>query len=257
MPPSPPATRKAPWIDDSSCRTRSGRTVLSSAEPHASSKPCNGHAAGSISNVGEHVRRALNVAPMTATPADTGPYREPVSVLGGLAACWACVGVIGLLGFAIARLSLVVAAGLEMHWDWPHWLGAAVNAAFMAWSEGYRGFQLRFSPRSAARVKWLAHHPSPLRTALAPLFAMGYFQATGRRMIGVYALTGFVVVAIVVVHTLPQPWRAALDIGVIIGLAWGAASFLWSLQRTFAVQGFPVSPELPPALTVVGNEPAP
>ena len=194
---------------------------------------------------------------MTATRADTGPYREPVSVLGGIAACWACVGVIGLLAFAIARLSLVVAAGLEVHWGWPHWLGACVNAAFMGWSEGYRGFQLRFSPRSAARVKWLAHHPSPLRTALAPLFAMGYFQATGRRMIGVYALTFFVVVAIVVVHRLPQPWRAALDVGVIIGLAWGAASFLWSLQRTFAVQGFPVSPELPAAVTVVGSEPTP
>ena len=174
----------------------------------------------------------------------TQPDLPPVTLVGLVAACWATVGLCGLLLFAIVRLSMVVAEGAEVAWDWRHWAVAAANAAFMAWSEGYRGFQLRFSPRSAARVKWLLHHASGLSTVLAPVFAMGYFNATPRRMAGVYGLTVFVVGAIVVVHMLPQPWRAALDIGVVIGLAWGVASFLWSLKRTFATPGFPVSPEL-------------
>lgn len=174
----------------------------------------------------------------------TQPDSPPVARLGVVAACWAVFGLCGLLLFAIVRLSMVVAEGADVPWDWRHWAVAAANAAFMAWSEGYRGFQLRFSPRSAARVKWLLHHASGLSTVLAPVFAMGYFNATPRRMVGVYGLTVFVVGAIVVVHALPQPWRAALDIGVIIGLAWGVASFLWSLKRTFAAPGFPVSPEL-------------
>lgn len=174
----------------------------------------------------------------------TQPDLPPVTLVGLVAACWATVGLCGLLLFAIVRLSMVVAEGAEVSWDWRHWAVAAVNAAFMAWSEGYRGFQLRFSPRSAARVKWLRHHASGLSTVLAPVFAMGYFNATPRRLAGVYGLTVFVVGAIVLVHTLPQPWRAALDIGVVIGLAWGVASFLWSLKRTFSTPGFAVSPEL-------------
>ena len=172
------------------------------------------------------------------------PERRPVTLLGVVAACWATVGLGALLLYAIVRLSIVVADGAMATWDWRHWAVAAANAVFMAWSEGYRGFQLRFSPRSAARVKWLLYHAATVSTVLAPLFAMGYFNATRRRMVGVYGLTAFVVGAIIVVHALPQPWRAVLDVGVIVGLAWGVASFLWSLKRTFATAGFPVSPEL-------------
>lgn len=168
----------------------------------------------------------------------------PVTLLGVVAACWATMGLSALLLYAIVRLSMVVADGAVGSWDWRHWTVAAGNAVFMAWSEGYRGFQLKFSPRSAARVKWLLHHASVVSTVLAPLFAMGFFNATRRRMLGVYGLTAFVAGAIIVVHALPQPWRAVLDIGVVIGLAWGVASFLWSLKHTFAATGFPVSPEL-------------
>ena len=181
---------------------------------------------------------------MAVAEATAKAERPHVTLLGVVAACWATIGLSALLLYAIVRLSMVVADGAVGSWDWRHWAVAAGNAAFMAWSEGYRGFQLRFSPRSAARVKWLVHHASGVSTVLAPLFAMGYFNATRRRMVGVYGLTAFVVGAIIVVHSLPQPWRAVLDIGVIIGLAWGVASFIWSLKRTFATAGFPVSPEL-------------
>lgn len=179
---------------------------------------------------------------MAEATAEAG--EPPVTLLGVVAACWATIGLCALLLYAIVRLSMVVADGAADPWDWRHWAVAAANAAFMAWSEGYRGFQLRFSPRSAARVKWLLYHASGVSAVLAPLFAMGYFNVTRRRMVGVYGLTAFVAGAIIVVHTLPQPWRAVLDIGVIIGLTWGMASFLWSLKRTFATAGFPVSPEL-------------
>ena len=165
-------------------------------------------------------------------------------VLGIVAAWWAAAGLVGLLLYAIVRLAAVVAEGAADPWDWRHWVVAGANAAFMAWSEGYRGFQCRFSPRTAARVKWLLHNGSPTRAVAAPLVAMGYINATPRRLAGTYALTVFVVGAIVIVHMLPQPWRAALDIGVVIGLAWGLASFVQSLRRTFAVDGYPVSPEL-------------
>ena len=172
------------------------------------------------------------------------PASKP-TILGLVAAVWGAGGVFALLLFAGARLSAVVAAGLDFPWQTIHIVAAAANAAFMAWSEGHRGFGQRFSPRSAARLQWLLYHPSPTRALFAPLFVMGYFHATRRLRVVVYSLTVGILAAIAIVHALPQPWRAALDIGVVIGLAWGAASFAWSLRQTLAGRGEEVSPELP------------
>ena len=165
-------------------------------------------------------------------------------VAGVMAAVWGAAGLMALLGFAVARLTAVVLDGLDADWQWMHVATAAANAVFMAWSEGYRGFQLRLSPRGAARVKWLLENPSALRIALAPLFVLSYFGAPRRRIVATYALTLGIVVAIVLLHALPQPWRAALDIGVVIGLAWGMASFAWSLLAVLGPRQAPVSPEI-------------
>ena len=165
-------------------------------------------------------------------------------VAGVIAAVWGAAGLMALLGFAVVRLAAVVLDGLDADWQRMHVAVAAANAVFMAWSEGYRGFQLRFSPRGAARVKWLLENPSAVRVALAPLFVLGYFGAPRGRIVATYALTLGIVVAIVLVHALPQPWRAALDIGVVIGLAWGMASFGWSLLAVLGPRQAPVSPEI-------------
>ena len=164
------------------------------------------------------------------------------------AAAWGAVGFAGLLAFAVVRLLGVIASGAAETWHWTHWAVTTVNAVFMAWSEGYRGFQLRFSPRAAARVKWLAHDPTIVQGLLAPLFVMAYFGAPRGRVVATWVLTVAIVVAIVVVHSLPQPWRAALDVGVVIGLVWGLATFGWWLWRVFTAPGYPVSPEVAPRI---------
>ena len=177
-------------------------------------------------------------------PERLDPENPSPSALGICAATWGAIGLGALLTFAAARLASVVVAGFETSWHWQHVAVAAANALFMAWSEGYRGFQRRFSPRSAARTKWLLHHPTALRALFAPAFVMGFFDAPRRRLIGVYALTAGIVAAIVLIHALPQPWRAAVDVGVVIGLAWGVVSFAWSLRVEFAAAGYHASPEV-------------
>ncbi len=157
---------------------------------------------------------------------------------------WGLAGLLGLLLFAIARLTDVVVDGFDYDWRWQHLAVAVANAVFMAWSEGLRGFQRGFSPRVAARLRWLRDHPSTARVALAPLFAMGYFQASRRRMIGVYVLTAGIVVLIVAVHALPQPWRAALDVGVVIGLSWGIVSTLAFVHRAFTDADFAIDADI-------------
>ena len=147
--------------------------------------------------------------------------------------------------FAVYRLAGVVVAGFEWPWGWEHVAVAGVNAVFMAWSEGWRGFQRSFSPRFAARLKWLRERPSAVRVAFAPLFAMGYFGATRERLVGIYALTAGIVVLIVLVHLLPQPWRSALDIGVVLGLTWGIVSTLACAWRALGGDTYGVAPDVP------------
>ena len=171
--------------------------------------------------------------------------RPSPSVLGVFAASWGAAGLIALLTFAVVRLSGVVWAGLEVPWQWHHMVVAAANTVFMAWSEGYRGFQRGFSPRCAARVKWLLEHSSLLQALLAPLFVMGYFGATRQRKIVVYGLTVGILAAILIIHALAQPWRAALDIGVVVGLTWGIVSFVWSLSAALRAPADRGAAEIP------------
>ncbi|MCY3839930.1 MAG: hypothetical protein OXH09_14970 [Gammaproteobacteria bacterium] len=172
------------------------------------------------------------------------PGRQ-TEILGIVGAAWGLAGLIALLVFAVYRLGGVVAAGLEHPWAWQHVAVAAGNAVFMAWSEGLRGFQRSFSPRVAARLRWLRGHPSAVPVVFAPLFAMGYFGATRERLIGIYALTAGIAVLIVVVHMLPQPWRAALDIGVVLGLTWGIVSTLACAWRALGGDTYDVAPDVP------------
>ena len=57
---------------------------------------------------------------------------------------------------------------------------------------------------------------------LAPFYAAGYFEGTRRERLGVWFGTVGIVILIVIVHSLAQPWRGILDAGVVVGLSWGA-----------------------------------
>lgn len=97
----------------------------------------------------------------------------------------------------------------------------------MAWYEGYRGFQLQFSPRFAARAAALYRQATPGQALLAPLILMCFLQAPRRRLVVAYLLAVGVAVLVVLYRTLPQPWRGVLDAGVVIGLAWGVIATVW------------------------------
>ena len=92
---------------------------------------------------------------------------------------------------------------------------------FMAYSEGYKGFQKHMSPRVAVRSMYAARNPRPILVVLAPLFCMGLFHATRRRLITSWVILIGVVILVIGVRQLDQPWRGIVDGGVVIGLAWG------------------------------------
>ncbi|MDF7805877.1 hypothetical protein P4E94_00410 [Pontiellaceae bacterium B12219] len=127
-----------------------------------------------------------------------------------------------------------------------HWVGLVISLVFMGYAEGYKGFQLKFSPRVAARALYLRANPTPLRIIFAPLFCMGFFHATRKRKIIAYAVTTMVVLLIVGVRELQHPWRGIVDVGVLFGLGWGLISvWVYCFKAFFGKEAYTVSPETP------------
>lgn len=176
----------------------------------------------------------------------SGPALASPSFVGRFAATWGIVGVVLILGRAIAKVGLIAAEA----WGGDpltgaQWAFAVGWIGFMAYSEGYRGFQQRFAPRVVVRARALAQRPTLLRGLLAPFFVIGYFAGTRRRLITSWGVTVAIVFVVQGVRLLDQPWRGLVDAGVVIGLGWGVAAVLW--LSFGALRGrFPdVDPQLP------------
>jgi hypothetical protein len=166
-------------------------------------------------------------------------------MLGAIAALWGFVGICLLLGSAIWRLGSMA---LEMpfgSFDWYHWLALGVCLGFMGFAEGYRGFQQNFSPRTAARIRYLREHVTVPRLLLAPLFCMGFFHARKRRRIVTICLTAGILLLVLLVRLLEQPWRGIIDAGVVLGLSWGLVSLLLFTWQALTQPEYAVSPETP------------
>lgn len=167
--------------------------------------------------------------------------------LGLAGLLWGLAGILFLLGGAIYRLAPYALDALTYPLTTLQWTVLIGNILFMAWSEGYKGFQLSFSPRVAARLRWLYDHPCPLLVISAPLFSLGLIHAPPKRRVIFFALTTMIIILIVLIRLLEQPWRGVLDAGVVIGLIWGTTSLLWFVVLAFTRKDFNYSPELPEA----------
>jgi len=161
-------------------------------------------------------------------------------------AAWGVLGFAGILANAIIRLAPLA---LEAVLDYTlSSLELAFLAGWVGWmwyAEGYRAFQRQLCPRVVARALHLSRHPVPHRVVLAPFFCMGLFHAARRRLIVSWSVLAGIVVLIVSVRQLEQPWRGLIDAGVVVGLGWGLATLLLTFGLAIAGRPPAVSPELP------------
>lgn len=164
---------------------------------------------------------------------------------GYIAALWGLTGISLLLGSAIYRLGEMALELTGQSLTLVQWLALIACLLFMGFAEGYRGFQQAFSPRVAARIRYLSDNVTPLRFVLAPLFCMGFFHIQRRRQIVTVCLTLGIIVLVQLVGMLVQPWRGIVDAGVVLGLAWGLVSLWVFTAQAFFSRGFNHSPELP------------
>lgn len=165
--------------------------------------------------------------------------------MGVLGAVWGIAGVTLLLGSAVYRLTPLAFSAFVYPFRWYHWSALVLVVLFMSYAEGYRGFQQRFCPRVAARARYLKEHPRTLHVFLAPFFCMGYFHATKKRRVTSISLTAGIIILILLVRLVSQPWRGIIDAGVVIGLIWGLVSLLVFCFVSFTSKEFGYSPEVP------------
>jgi hypothetical protein len=167
------------------------------------------------------------------------------SVAGKIGAFWGIAGLSLLFSNALYRLYPYAQELLELKFEWFHWVALAGSLAFMGYAEGYKGFHLKFSPRAAARALYLTRNPTVMRVLFAPLFCIGFFHATRKRKMVAYALTTMIILLIIGVRRLDQPWRGIVDAGVLLGLGWGLISvWIFSIKAFFGT-AYDVSPETP------------
>jgi hypothetical protein len=160
---------------------------------------------------------------------------------------WGTLGVVAVLIDAIIRLlpialEPIVGDTLDVRG------GLAYAAAIigLAYAEGYRGFQRRFSPRVVARAARLASSAQPAwRIVLAPLMTMGLIHATRHRLLATWSLVAMIVALIILVSLLDQPWRGAVDAGVVVGLSWGSVTILLELVALLRGRAPTIDPDMP------------
>lgn len=161
-----------------------------------------------------------------------------------VAALWAVVAVLYLLLSATYRLAGHAFALTEEPLTLLHWLALVGNIVFMAYFEGYKGFQLAFSPRFAARVRYIKNHGSTLEMLLAPFFCFGFFGTTIKRQVVVVLVSLMIALMAFGTGFVPQPWRGIIDAGVVVGLLWGVSSLLVFVFKALKEDVDPASPEL-------------
>lgn len=165
-----------------------------------------------------------------------------------IGAIWGIAGVTYLVGKSIHSLAQYSLEAIHHGLSLWQWIFLVIYAFFMLVFEGYRGFQKKFCPRTAARVLYLYNNPRPLHVLLAPFFCMGYFHATKRTKIAAIAISLLILAVVFLMREYcPQPWRGIIDFGVVLGLSYGIICFFIFCFIAFTRPNFPYSPEVPKA----------
>lgn len=157
--------------------------------------------------------------------------------------------------FASANLSLSAPRPQQGDFTTMQWAMYGGFAALMAYAEGFKGFQKKFSPLVVKRALTLdggsadgnggRRRAGPLRILLAGPYSMGLFHATKKRKTVSWGLTTGVLCLVQLVKRLPYPWRSIVDAGVVVGLSYGTLSICAIWARALMGQAPAIDPALP------------
>jgi hypothetical protein len=169
-----------------------------------------------------------------------------------IASLWAAGGVVMILGKSIKRILPIALEPFGPNASAPlsnfQLSSYVAMCLWFAYVEGYKGFQLKFSPLVVARAQTLQPlNGTPIHHILfGPFYAMGLFHATKKRKIVSWSVSLGVGLIVAAVKRLAYPWRNIIDAGVIVGLSWGSLSIMiqW-IKAALLGQKLAMDPALP------------
>ena len=139
---------------------------------------------------------------------------------------WTLIGVAALFASAIYRLGtrgvVTIQAGLE----WGEWSVLVLLTVAFVYGEGFRVLERRWVPRLVERALLLRDDPRLFVRFLAPLYGLSLVGARRDDLIRGWLLTTAILSAVLIVRTLPDPWRGIVDLAVSAALAWGLVAIL-------------------------------
>lgn len=160
------------------------------------------------------------------------PFTRFAASFGSL---WGSFGVIYILAKAIFRVLPIALEPLGAEASFTlspvQWSLYVLSCLFFAYAEGYKGFHKKFAPlvvkRSFTLVIGTRQGNNPINFLLAPLYSMGLWGATTKRLVVSWGVTTGVALVVALVKRLPAAPRSILDAGVVVGLTIGSASILY------------------------------
>lgn len=163
--------------------------------------------------------------PSEEAPKEKNSLRK--NVLRNALGVWGVVQVVSVLANAIKRLyPIAIQPFLQKDLLAYHWVLYVAWSLYMGYAEGYKAFQLKFSPMVVSRAFSIADKPTILNCILAGPYSMGLFGASKKRMIVSWCITAGVFSLVKVVKMLPYPYRSIVDAGVVVGLSYGTMSIV-------------------------------
>lgn len=159
---------------------------------------------------------------------------------------WGLIGVSALLIKGILSVTPRAIDALKGDLTWLQWSILIVFAFFMLFAEGYRGFQKKMAPRTAARIRYLKNNPTWVRVLFAPFFCMGYFGSNKKTQITSICVTlGIALLVICLAAFVSDIWRGIIGVGVALGLTWGIIAFWIFTYQALTQKEFKHSPQTP------------
>lgn len=138
-----------------------------------------------------------------------------------LASLWAVLGVAGLFAWAIVRLGSYGVVTIRGGLDAAHWLALVGLTGVFVYGEGYRVLERRWVPHLYRRARVLRSEASTIVRLLAPLHGLSLIAAAPGRLLRAWLGTLAIIGAVLLVRSLPAPWRGIVDFVVAAALFWG------------------------------------
>lgn len=164
---------------------------------------------------------------MPAPPGVAGDMASVETTRGSRAAVWwALLGLVLLFANAVVQLGARGITTIRGGLDPAEWFGLAALTVLFIYGEGVRGLQRRWIPAVLRRIAELRTEPRVSLRLLAPLHAMFLVAAPRGTLWRAWAGVAAIVAAVLIVRSLPEPWRGITDFAVAAALAWGLVVIL-------------------------------